>query len=86
MQTNSKKQHRDDFNEDSQKGQFPLEEDRLQVKPLSDECILAVMADGMGGLDHGEIAAEIAVNVIVSSLESKTQVKKAGYHQGFVFC
>lgn len=65
------------YNEHSQKGQFPFNEDRLQVKLLSDEFILAVMADGMGGLDHGEIAAEIAVNVIVSSLESKTQVTKA---------
>lgn len=65
------------YNEHSQKGQFPLKEDRLQVKHLSDECILAVMADGMGGLDHGEIAAEIAVHVIVSTLESKTLVTEA---------
>ena len=33
------------YNEHSQKGQFPLNEDHLQVKLLSDECILAVMAD-----------------------------------------
>ncbi|MBQ7609731.1 MAG: protein phosphatase 2C domain-containing protein [Bacteroidales bacterium] len=65
------------YNEHSQKGQFPLNEDRLQVKLLSDEFILAVMADGMGGLDHGEIAAEIAVHVIVSTLESKTLVTEA---------
>lgn len=64
------------YNEHSQKGQFPVNEDRLKVKELTDDGILAVMADGMGGLDHGEIAAEIAVNVIVSSLESKTQVTK----------
>ena len=65
------------YSEKSLKGQFPLNEDRLQVKKLSDDSILAVMADGIGGLDHGEIAAEIAVNVIVSSLESKTQVTEA---------
>ncbi len=65
------------YSEKSLKGQFPLNEDRLQVKKLSDDSILAVMADGMGGLDHGEIAAKIAVNVIVSSLESKTQVTEA---------
>ena len=65
------------YSEKSLKGQFPLNEDRLQVKKLSDDSILAVMADGMGGLDHGEIAAEIAVNVIVSSLESKTLVTEA---------
>lgn len=65
------------YNEHSQKGQFPVNEDRLKVKELTDDGILAVMADGMGGLDHGEIAAEIAVNVIVSYLGSKTQVTEA---------
>ena len=65
------------YSEKSQKGQFPFNEDRLQVKKLSDDSILAVMADGMGGLDHGEIAADIAVHVIVSSLETKTHVTEA---------
>lgn len=65
------------YSEKSRKGQFPFNEDRLQVKKLSDDSILAVMADGMGGLDHGEIAADIAVHVIVSSLETKTHVTEA---------
>ena len=57
--------------ENSQEGQFPVNEDRLLVKRLSNDSILAVMADGMGGLDHGEIAAEIAARQIVFSLEEK---------------
>ncbi len=62
---------------DSQKGQFPVNEDRFLVKKLSYESILAVMADGMGGMDHGEIAADIAVHVIASFLETKTNVTEA---------
>lgn len=65
------------YSEKSIKGQFPLNEDRLQVKKLSDDNILAVMADGMGGLDHGEIAANIAVHVIISSLETNTIITEA---------
>ena len=65
------------YSEKSIKGQFPLNEDRLQVKKLSDDNILAVMADGMGGLDHGEIAADIAVHAIISSLETNTIITEA---------
>lgn len=65
------------YSEKSLKGPFPLNEDRLQVKKLSGDSILAVMADGMGGLGHGEIAADIAVHVIISSLETKTEVAEA---------
>ena len=65
------------YSEKSLKGQFPLNEDRLQVKKLSDDSILAVMADGMGGLDHGEIAAEIAVQRIITSLETEIPVSEA---------
>lgn len=65
------------YSEKSIKGQFPLNEDCLQVKKLSDDNILAVMADGMGGLDHGEIAADIAVHVIISSLETNTIITEA---------
>lgn len=65
------------YSEKSLKGLFPLNEDRLQVKKLSDDSILAVMADGMGGLDHGEIAAEIAVQRIITSLETEIPVSEA---------
>lgn len=70
--------------ENSQKGQFPVNEDRLLVKRLSNDSILAVMADGMGGLDHGEIAAEIAARQIVFSLEEKTILNKTDIYQALL--
>lgn len=52
-------------------GSSPVNEDSLAVKELPDGSILAVMADGMGGLDHGEIAAQLAVNHILAVMEDE---------------
>lgn len=60
-------------------GNSQVNEDRLAVKELQDGSILAVMADGMGGLDHGEIAAELAVNHILAILESLDFIKDADF-------
>ena len=52
----------------SRAGKGRENEDRLETAELSTNKLLAVMADGMGGLDHGEVAAEIAVNELVQIL------------------
>lgn len=54
------------YTQQSRAGKARKNEDRLMVKELSSDTLLAVMADGMGGLDHGEIAAEISINEIVN--------------------
>lgn len=54
------------YTQQSRAGKARENEDRLMVKELSPDTLLAVMADGMGGLDHGEIAAEISINEIVN--------------------
>jgi len=45
-------------------------EDALKIL-TSDHSLLAVVADGLGGHLHGEIASETAVNTILQALENK---------------
>lgn len=51
-------------------GRAKQNEDRVLVSELTPAKLLAVMADGMGGLDNGERASEIAVNEIEAFLRS----------------
>ena len=59
------------YTQQSRAGKARENEDRLMVKELSPDTLLAVMADGMGGLDHGEIAAEteFALDLLVVNPE-----------------
>ena len=54
------------FTQHSRAGKAKKNEDRSTVAELSQTRLIAVMADGMGGLDYGDIASEIAVNTVVS--------------------
>ncbi len=44
-------------------------EDRLLVQHIGTDTIMAVLADGMGGLDSGSVAAEIVVEAIVNFIK-----------------
>lgn len=48
----------------SQKGTGDTNQDFILCKQLTDSCLLFILADGMGGLQHGDIAATIAVQSI----------------------
>ena len=45
-----------------------INEDSIAIHQFSDECMLAVLADGMGGYRGGEIASKLCVEVMVMSL------------------
>lgn len=50
-------------------GRNHTNEDRLAVMKLGDQCIAAVLADGMGGLSLGDMAAEVVTQSSVSFLK-----------------
>ena len=58
------------YTQHSRAGKAKENEDRMMVTSLSQGRLLAVMADGMGGLDNGEIASEIAVNSIALNIQN----------------
>lgn len=45
-------------------GQRKANQDKVLVHPFDDECILLVLADGMGGYSNGAEAAEVVANAI----------------------
>lgn len=54
-------------------GKFHKNEDSLLVEKLGIEGIVAVLADGMGGLSLGDIAASIVTKAIVDYIRSHYQ-------------
>lgn len=63
--------------QDSQIGGRKVNQDRLAYS-YSKDALLMVIADGMGGHAHGEIAAEIAVNTLNNRFqaEARTAVRR----------
>lgn len=49
----------------------PNNEDAAAVEPLSSGKVLVVVADGMGGHERGEVAAQTAVDVVVAHLKAE---------------
>lgn len=49
---------------DSQKGTGETNQDFILCKQLDDSCLIFILADGMGGLQHGDIAAKIVAQSI----------------------
>lgn len=49
---------------DSQKGTGETNQDFILCKQLDDSCLIFILADGMGGLQHGNIAAKIVAQSI----------------------
>jgi PPM family protein phosphatase len=66
--------------QNSRRGARKNNEDRLGYS-YSKEALLMVVADGMGGHLHGEIAAEIAVQSIIQAFEREAQPKLADPHR-----
>lgn len=60
-------------------GSSQVNEDRLAVKELPDGSILAVMSDGMGGLDHGELAAQIAVEQVIALMAKEDHIAESSF-------
>lgn len=58
--------------QDSIQGGRPTNQDRVAYC-YSSEAVLLVLADGMGGHLHGEIAAEIAVRITLSRFEREAK-------------
>jgi PPM family protein phosphatase len=66
--------------QNSRRGARKNNEDRLGYS-YSKESLLMVVADGMGGHLHGEIAAEIAVQSIIQAFQREAQPKLADPHR-----
>ena len=54
--------------QNSRQGQRPYNEDRLAYS-YSKDSVLLVLADGMGGHRHGEIAAQLAIETLTDSFQ-----------------
>ena len=52
-----------DINYCSQKGLCDTNQDFILCKQLQDGSCIAILADGMGGLQYGEIAAQLQISV-----------------------
>jgi serine/threonine protein phosphatase PrpC len=48
-----------------------INEDYSACRNLSDDCAVAILADGMGGLSHGDLAARIIVDTILQTIEEQ---------------
>jgi serine/threonine protein phosphatase PrpC len=57
----------------SHNGIGKINEDYLICRELSDDCIIAILADGMGGLSHGDLAAHVVVNTIAQIIEKQIE-------------
>lgn len=58
----------------SKNGIGKINEDYLIYRELSEDCTLAILADGMGGLSNGDQAAHIISNAIVDYIEKNIRV------------
>lgn len=47
-----------------------INQDSIAIHRFSDDCVLAVLADGMGGYSGGEVASALCVEVMILSLQS----------------
>jgi serine/threonine protein phosphatase PrpC len=54
--------------QDSRQGQRPENEDRVAYS-YSRDALLTVLADGMGGHEYGEVAAQFAIEVLTTSFQ-----------------
>lgn len=54
--------------QDSRQGPRPYNEDRVAYS-YSKDALLTVLADGMGGHQHGEVAAQFAIEVLTASFQ-----------------
>ncbi|OAM51941.1 phosphatase [Methylovorus sp. MM2] len=59
----------------SRQGPRPYNQDRLAYS-YSKDAILLVIADGMGGHRHGEVAAQLAVKVLVENFQLQSESMK----------
>jgi serine/threonine protein phosphatase PrpC len=55
----------------SHNGVGKINEDYLAYRRLSDGCAVAVLADGMGGRSHSDLAARIVVDTILQTIEEQ---------------
>lgn len=55
----------------SQKGTGDTNQDFILCKQLADDCIVIVLADGMGGLQYGDIAATTVAKSIYDTLTNQ---------------
>lgn len=62
-----------DFNSISYSGIDKVNEDYVLCHKLSDNCLIAILADGMGGLSYGAEAARIASESVLSAIIDKIQ-------------
>ena len=58
----------------SQKGSGDVNQDFILCKKLQNGSCIAILADGMGGLQHGEMAAVIVVKSIYETLTEQPSV------------
>jgi protein phosphatase len=61
-------------------GQRPYQEDSVIAQRLSDGRLLVAVADGMGGHAAGEVASALALETLISALESGKELDAAVVH------
>lgn len=54
--------------QDSRQGPRPYNQDRVAYS-YSKDALLTVLADGMGGHEHGEVAAQLAIEILTTSFQ-----------------
>jgi serine/threonine protein phosphatase PrpC len=55
----------------SHNGIGKVNEDYLICRKLSNNCVVAILADGMGGLSHGDLAARIVADTVAQFIEEQ---------------
>lgn len=60
----------------SEKGPRPSNEDSIGVWCLKDSCLLAAVADGLGGMGGGDVASAVAIEIIGKTLVNNTNPSK----------
>ena len=55
----------------SHNGIGKVNEDYLICRELPDNCVVAILTDGMGGLSHGDLAARIVAEIAVRVIDEQ---------------
>jgi len=56
------------------KGQRDVNQDYVLAQNINPDTLLLIVSDGMGGYDHGEIAAKLAAENVLAYLSTISEI------------